>query len=84
MRSEAFPLTPMQQAYWLGRQSDYALGGVGLHGYLELTWLHFEPERLRVAWKQLATRHPALRSIVTMRGHSDGRLDDRHGDGDGV
>ncbi len=66
--SEAFPLTPMQQAYWLGRQSDYALGGVGLHGYLELTWLHFEPERLRVAWKQLATRHPALRSIVTESG----------------
>ncbi|NED05305.1 hypothetical protein G3I55_27010, partial [Streptomyces sp. SID6648] len=34
--SAPFPLTAVQQAYWIGRGADRPLGGVGCHAYLEI------------------------------------------------
>ncbi|MDU7298959.1 MAG: phosphopantetheine-binding protein, partial [Finegoldia magna] len=31
-----FPLTDVQYAYWVGREDDQVLGGVGCHAYLEI------------------------------------------------
>ena len=31
-----FDLTPMQQAYWIGRRTGQSLGGVGCHAYLRV------------------------------------------------
>ena len=33
---EPFPLTDVQQAYWLGRSGEFDLGNVGTHSYIEL------------------------------------------------
>lgn len=37
-RHAPFPLTDVQNAYLLGRQSSFGYGNVACHGYLELSW----------------------------------------------
>ena len=48
-----FPLTPVQEAYWLGRQSLVELGEVACHVYVELRLPH---ARSRAAHLGLASR----------------------------
>lgn len=47
-----FALTDVQYAYWIGRQDDQPLGGVGCHAYLEIDGAGVEPKRLEAAWKK--------------------------------
>ncbi|GAB3120230.1 non-ribosomal peptide synthetase [Novispirillum itersonii] len=68
-RFRPFPMTDMQQAYWLGR--DQALSGGGaMQMYLEFD----SPEgrvdlpRLEAAWNRLLARHDMLRAVVTADG----------------
>ena len=56
-----FALTDVQYAYWIGRQDDQPLGGVGCHAYLEIDGTGVEHGRLQVAWEQLFRHHPMLR-----------------------
>jgi mycobactin phenyloxazoline synthetase len=58
---DAFPLAPMQHAMWVGRDDRQPLGGVAGHLYVEFDGGAIDPERLRGAASQLATRHPMLR-----------------------
>nr|ADH04660.1 TugD [Chondromyces crocatus] len=67
-RHEPFPLNPIQRAYWLGRRSLFALGGVATHFYIELDFANLSLERLERAIDRLITRHDMLRAIV----HDDG------------
>lgn len=68
---DGVPLTPMQQAYWRGRSSNLELGGLAMHGYLELEHeAELCPERLSLAWACLLRRHPMLRAEIS----SEGRL----------
>src|SRR5207247_191566 len=62
---EPFALTDVQRAYWIGRGGDYALGGVGTHGYGEIRVQDLDLARLELAWNQLVQRHPMLRMVVT-------------------
>ncbi|MGC5703067.1 amino acid adenylation domain-containing protein [Pseudomonas sp. NFXW11] len=57
-----FPLTPLQQAYWFGREPAMPLGGVGCHLYQELDGQGLEPQRLEQAVRRLCLRHPMLRA----------------------
>ena len=57
-----FALTPLQQAYWFGRDPGMPLGGVGCHLYQELDGHGLEPERLEQALRRLCQRHPMLRA----------------------
>lgn len=57
-----FPLTAVQQAYWIGRSTDRPLGGVGCHAYLEIDTRDVAPERLDRAVAALVRRHPMLRA----------------------
>src|ERR1700722_1971648 len=57
----AFPLAPMQHAMWVGRHDDQPLGGVAGHLYVEFDGSAIDPDRLREAATNLATRHPMLR-----------------------
>ena len=41
-----FPLTPVQHAYWIGREDDQVLGGVGCHFYCEIEGVGVDPRRL--------------------------------------
>ncbi|HEX6096630.1 MAG TPA: amino acid adenylation domain-containing protein [Thermoanaerobaculia bacterium] len=59
-----FPLTDIQQAYWIGRDSRLPLGGVAAFGYGEFDVEDLDVDRLEAAWNRLIHRHPALRTVI--------------------
>jgi amino acid adenylation domain-containing protein len=63
-RHEPFPLTDIQQAYWLGRRAGRPLGGVATHSYFELDVADLDLLRLESALAALIGRHDALRTVV--------------------
>ncbi|RKS08431.1 amino acid adenylation domain-containing protein [Nocardiopsis sp. Huas11] len=65
---EPFPLTDTQHAYWIGRDSQVELGGVGCHGYFEWEREELDVERLQDAFRQLIARHGMLRAVVAPDG----------------
>ena len=67
-RYEAFPLTDIQQAYWIGRNNHFDLGGVGTHGYEEIYRKEIDASRLEYAINYLIQRHEMLRMVVTPDG----------------
>ena len=60
--SDTFMTTALQRAYWIGRDAEQPLGGVGCQAYLELGGATIDPGRLDTALDTLAQRHPMLRS----------------------
>ncbi|MEU6038476.1 amino acid adenylation domain-containing protein [Actinomadura sp. NPDC047616] len=73
-RDEGFPLTPLQAAYWIGRDPAFPLGGVATFYYREYDRVP-GPEgaerdlaRLTAAWNRLVAHHPMLRMIVDGEG----------------
>ncbi|WP_280463060.1 non-ribosomal peptide synthetase [Nocardia carnea] len=65
---DPFPLTPVQQAYLIGRDATYPFGGVACASYLEISYDGAEPGSLEKAWNALVRRHDMLRATV----HTDG------------
>lgn len=63
-RYEPFPLTDMQYAYWLGRNSAFQLGNVATHMYEEFEIADLDIERLNKSWQRLVKRHDMLRAII--------------------
>lgn len=63
-RHDPFPLTDIQQAYWVGRNAAFDLGGVGIHGYFELDCVDLDLERLNKAWNRTIARHDMMRVVV--------------------
>ena len=63
-RHDPFPLTDIQQAYWIGRGSLFELGNIGTHAYFEFERAGLDVERLEAAWQQLIARHEMLRAVV--------------------
>jgi amino acid adenylation domain-containing protein len=63
-RALPFALTAVQQAYWLGRDPQFALGGVATHAYAELVAEDLDVERFERAWNRLITRHGMLRMVI--------------------
>ncbi|GIJ21061.1 non-ribosomal peptide synthetase [Micromonospora lutea] len=63
-RYEPFPLTDIQQAYWVGRRASQTLGGIATHSYVELDVRDLEVDRLEAALRALIDRHDALRTVV--------------------
>ncbi|MET8763274.1 amino acid adenylation domain-containing protein [Lentzea sp. NPDC004782] len=65
---ESFPLTPVQAAYWVGRDPAFPLGGVATFYYYEYDRSSADQEtdlkRLEEAWNLLVDRHPMLRMVV--------------------
>ncbi|MCU0680702.1 MAG: amino acid adenylation domain-containing protein [Polyangiaceae bacterium] len=70
-RHEPFPLTDMQQAYWVGRD----MGGVATHSYYEIERPHFDVDRFGRAWRRLIERHDMLRAEVLPDGRQRIRKD---------
>ncbi|WP_438022408.1 amino acid adenylation domain-containing protein [Sorangium sp. So ce233] len=69
-RHRPFPLTDIQQAYWLGRGVTAELGGVGCHYYIELESEGLDVERLSSAWAALIERHDMLRAVILPDGEA--------------
>lgn len=66
-RHEPFPLTDVQQTYWIGRSGMYDLSTVGANVYMEFEFA--DPgglvlERFALALERLIERHDILRVIV--------------------
>lgn len=67
-RYQPFPLTDIQQAYWLGRRQTFQLGNVATHFYLEIDNNGVDLKQLSTAWQQLIERHEMLRTVVLPTG----------------
>lgn len=67
-RYAPFPLTDIQQAYWIGRSGTLSLGEVSTHLYLELACHELDVFRLNQAWQRLIEHHDMLRAVVTSDG----------------
>lgn len=63
-RHEPFPLTDVQQAYWVGRGSAFELGQVSCHAYSEMDLVGIDLPRLNRAWQTMVARHDMLRAVV--------------------
>ena len=63
-----FPLTDLQHAYWVGRDSSMVMGSVATHLYVELDCQQLDLARLNRALCQMIERHPMLRAVVDREG----------------
>ena len=61
---EPFPLTDVQQAYWVGRSNLLGLGSVACHLYAEFELPALEVPRLEDAWNGVIARHDMLRAVI--------------------
>jgi len=67
-RHQSFPLTDIQQAYWLGRDASFDLGNISSHAYFEIDTVDLNLERLNRAWQELVDHHDLLRAVVLPNG----------------
>ncbi|WP_437275954.1 amino acid adenylation domain-containing protein [Sorangium sp. So ce375] len=68
-RNEPFPLTDIQEAYWIGRSGALGLGEVDCHGYFEFDRVPgLDPAPLERALQRVIDRHDMLRAIITPEG----------------
>ncbi len=67
-RYKPFPLTDIQQAYWIGRSGIFELGDVAISGYIEFETENLDLSRLSAAWHKLIYRHDMLRAVVLPTG----------------
>jgi amino acid adenylation domain-containing protein len=65
---EPFPLTEVQEAYWVGRSPGLPLGGVATHAYRETTIRDFDLPRFEQALNTLIGRHAMLRAVIGANG----------------
>lgn len=65
---EEFPLTDVQYAYFVGREDDQVLGGVGCHAYLEIDGQDIVVEKLIDAWNYLQMENAMLRAKFNSNG----------------
>ncbi len=63
-RYRPFPMTGVQQAYWIGRSADFAFGGVSTYSYFEIDAEGLDLDRLCDAWNRLVSRHDMLRAVL--------------------
>ncbi|MCY1708680.1 non-ribosomal peptide synthetase [Pannonibacter sp. SL95] len=63
-----FPMTEIQQAYWLGRTGEFELGNTAAHSYWEFKADGLEIERFGDALRRVIERHDMLRAIVLPAG----------------
>lgn len=67
-RYQPFPLTDVQGAYLLGRNTAFGYGGVACHVYLEVSYPSLDQARVTQAWDQLVARHDMLRATFDLSG----------------
>jgi amino acid adenylation domain-containing protein len=58
------PLTPLQQAYLLGRSEQWPLGGVAMHDFREYHGLRLDLARLEARLRELVQHYAALRTCI--------------------
>lgn len=67
--SNAFPLSPIQKSYLVGRDSVYDLGGINTHYYMELEFdTTIDVALLENAWNDVISHDDALRLVISAQG----------------
>ncbi|GLC83295.1 amino acid adenylation domain-containing protein [Lacrimispora brassicae] len=66
---EPFPLTGIQEAYFLGRNNTYQYGGVSCHIYMEIEYPFLDPDSVEEVWNQLIDRHGMLKTVFIQEGY---------------
>ncbi len=66
--NEPFPLTDVQQAYWIGRKGLYDLGQVSTHCYFELDSEYTDVKRLEKTLNDMIGYHGMMRAIILPTG----------------
>lgn len=67
--SNAFPLSPIQKSYLVGRNPVYDLGGINTHYYMELELdATIDIARLENAWNEVIMHDDALRLVISAKG----------------
>ena len=67
--SNAFPLSPIQKSYLVGRDSVYDLGGINTHYYMELEFdATIDVALLENAWNDVISHDDALRLVISAQG----------------
>ena len=67
-RYSRFPLTDIQQAYWIGRNQSLELGNIATHGYREIDVVGIPHNLIERAFNQLIERHDMLRAVIESDG----------------
>ena len=67
-RHLSFPLTDIQQAYWIGRSEIMELGGVATHTYDEIDVRGVDLDRLAKALRRVIEYQPMLRAVIEEEG----------------
>ena len=70
-RYQPFPLTEIQQAYWLGRNSAFELGNIASHIYIELDCQDLDLKSLNQAWQTIIDHHEMMRMVVRPDGQQE-------------
>jgi amino acid adenylation domain-containing protein len=65
---EPFPLTDIQHAYWLGRNTQVGASSVAAHAYEEFECDALDVPRLQAALRALIAHHPMMRAVITPDG----------------
>lgn len=67
-RHKPFPLTDVQQAYWIGRMEGIQGGSVAAHAYYELESRNFDLVAFQEGFRAMIARHDSLRIIIDGNG----------------
>lgn len=65
-----FPLTDIQQAYWIGRSGVYDLSDVSTHCYFEMDCEMLDVCKLEKAWNTLIKKHEMMRAVIQKDGQT--------------
>ncbi|HET8846695.1 MAG TPA: AMP-binding protein, partial [Ktedonobacteraceae bacterium] len=63
-----FPLTDIQQAYWVGRNTSFEMGNIATHNYSEFIFSDLDLKRFQHALQRLIQRHAMLRAVIRSDG----------------
>ena len=66
--NKPFPLTDIQQAYWIGRQHGFSLGNISAHGYMEIDCRHLDLDKFTRVFNRVIQRHDMLRAVISKDG----------------
>ncbi|EHQ88979.1 non-ribosomal peptide synthetase [Desulfosporosinus youngiae] len=65
---EAFPLSELQESYFIGRNSEAEYKGIVTNGYIELECNPYDHEKMRRVIQKLIDRHDMLRCAISRDG----------------
>ncbi|KIL51086.1 non-ribosomal peptide synthetase [Jeotgalibacillus campisalis] len=67
-RFAPFPMTDIQQAYWVGRNDVFEFGNISTHSYDEMKALDLDINQFEYAWNTMVQRHDMLRAVINEDG----------------